>query len=40
MKVVERRLVYQDWFESEDSKTGWESHYWRFLDDPDYGSVD
>lgn len=33
MIVIERRIVFQDWYESEDSKTGWDSWEWRFLDD-------
>lgn len=32
MKVTERRLVYQDWYETEYSKTGWDSHGWYFDD--------
>ena len=32
MKITERRLVFQDWYECEDSKTGWDSWDWRFLD--------
>lgn len=33
MKITECRIVMQDWFESEYSKTGWDSYGWRFLDD-------
>jgi hypothetical protein len=25
-KVIERRIVTQDWYETEFSKTGWDSH--------------
>lgn len=39
MKIIERRIVFQDWFESEDTKSGWDSYDWRFLDDPDCGDV-
>jgi len=36
MKIVERRLVTQEWYETEFSETGWESQGgWRFLDDVD-----
>jgi len=31
-KVIERRIVTQDWYETELSKTGWDSHGWRFDD--------
>lgn len=34
MKVTEIRIVYQDWYETEYSKTGWESQGgWWFKDD-------
>lgn len=33
MKVTERRIVEQQWFETEVSKTGWDSHGWAFKDD-------
>lgn len=33
MKVTERRIVEQQWFETEVSKTGWDSHGWVFKDD-------
>jgi hypothetical protein len=33
MTVTERRIVYQDWYETEYSKTGWDSHGWVFKDD-------
>ena len=32
MKITERRIVRQDWYETECSKTGWESHGWYFND--------
>lgn len=36
MKITERRIVMQDWFESEESKTGWESEDgWWFKDTED-----
>lgn len=28
MKIIERRLVIQEWYETEYSKTGWNSHGW------------
>lgn len=33
MIVTERRIVLQDWYETEYSKTGWDSHGWIFKDD-------
>lgn len=36
MKILERRLVIQDWYETESTKTGWDSHGWKFLDDYEY----
>jgi hypothetical protein len=33
MKITERRLVEQQWYETELSKTGWDSHGWVFKDD-------
>jgi hypothetical protein len=33
MKVTERRIVRQEWYETELSKTGWDSHGWWFRDD-------
>jgi len=33
MTVTERRLVSQDWYETEYSKTGWDSNGWYFLED-------
>ena len=35
-KIVERRIVTQDWYESETSKTGWDSYGWRFDDGTSY----
>lgn len=32
MEVTERRVVYQQWYETEYSKTGWDSHGWSFDD--------
>jgi hypothetical protein len=32
MTVTERRIVFQDWYETEYSKTGWDSHGWVFSD--------
>jgi len=31
-KVVERRVVTQEWYETETTKTGWDSHGWIFED--------
>jgi hypothetical protein len=33
MKIIERRIVEQQWFETECTKTGWDSHGWVFKDD-------
>jgi hypothetical protein len=33
MQITERRLVCQEWYETEYSKTGWDSHGWMFKDD-------
>lgn len=33
MKITERRVVEQQWYETELSKTGWDSHGWVFRDD-------
>ncbi len=30
MKVTERRLVRQQWYETDTTKTGWDSHGWTF----------
>jgi len=32
MKLFERRIVTQDWYETETTKTGWDSHGWVFED--------
>lgn len=32
MKITQKRVVYQDWYETEYSKTGWDSHGWQFYD--------
>jgi hypothetical protein len=32
IEITERRLVEQDWYETELSKTGWASHDWIFKD--------
>lgn len=32
MKITERRLVSQHWYETEYSKTGWNSYGWEFKD--------
>ena len=32
MIITERRIVEQNWYESEDSKTGWENNGWCFHD--------
>ena len=31
--MTERRLVVQDWYETELNKNGWDSHGWVFKDD-------
>ena len=31
--VTETRVVMQEWYETELTKTGWDSHGWRFCDD-------
>ena len=33
MKITERRIVEQQWYETDLSKTGWDSHGWVFKDD-------
>lgn len=30
MKITERRIVTQEWYETDTTKTGWESHNWEF----------
>ena len=32
MRIIER-IVVQDWYETEYSKAGWDSHDWIFKDD-------
>lgn len=32
MIITERRIVTQDWYETEYSKTGWDSYGWVFKD--------
>lgn len=32
MKITERRLVVQDWYETDTIYTGWDSHGWEFKD--------
>lgn len=32
MKITERRIVIQYWYETEYSKTGWDSYDWEFKD--------
>lgn len=32
MIVTEKRLVEQEWYETECTKTGWDSHDWFFKD--------
>lgn len=32
VKVTERRIVTQDWYETETNKRGWDSHGWQFDD--------
>ena len=32
MKITERRVVYQEWYETEYNRTGWDSHGWHFED--------
>lgn len=33
MKITERRIVEQEWHETEFTKTGWDSFGWVFKDD-------
>lgn len=30
MKITERRIVTQEWYETDTTKTGWDSHGWTF----------
>ncbi len=32
MIITERRIVIQEWYETECTKTGWDSHGWEFRD--------
>ena len=32
MKITERRIVRQEWYETDTTKTGWDSHGWVFND--------
>lgn len=38
MKIIERRLVIQEWYETEYTKTGWDSNRWVFRDDMEHVS--
>jgi hypothetical protein len=38
-KVTERRIVTQEWYETEYSKTGWDSHGWVFDDGRTIGTA-
>jgi len=38
-KVTERRIVTQEWYETEYSKTGWDSHGWVFNDGRTIGTA-
>ncbi len=31
--IIERRVIRQEWYETECTKTGWDSHGWIFVDD-------
>lgn len=33
MIITETRIVQQEWYETEDSKNGWDGHGWEFKDD-------
>ena len=33
MIITERRIVQQEWYETECTKTGWDNHGWYFKDD-------
>lgn len=33
MEVKEIRIVVQEWYETDTTKTGWDSHGWSFRDD-------
>ena len=38
MKRTERRIVTQDWYETNTTKTGWDSHGWVFDDGSSMGT--
>ena len=38
-KVTERRIVTKEWYETEYSKTGWDSHGWVFDDGKTIGNA-
>lgn len=38
MKITERRIVTQDWYETETTKTGWDSLGWEFDDKRQMGN--
>ena len=38
-KVIERRIVTEDWQETETTKTGWDSHGWKFDDGRTMGTA-
>lgn len=33
VKIIEKRIVIQEWYETDATKTGWDSHGWEFKDD-------
>lgn len=33
MLIIEKRIVRQEWYETDYSKSGWDSHGWVFKDD-------
>jgi len=33
MIITQRRIVRQEWYETDTTKTGWDSHGWSFEDD-------
>ena len=32
MKITERRIVQQEWYETDQNKNGWDSNGWNFKD--------
>ena len=30
MRILERRIIRQEWYETDTTKTGWDSHGWHF----------